>query len=182
MKQISANTNKTPMPVWAEAQIAVVLEQNGYLLDDGRIARQALSCIVTPEVGDRILAAAGRDGTPYIVHILQRTNPETAQLNIPGASQMVLQQSQVTLCATEQIALRSLRDVEISAASGVLALNARNLFTTVNESLVQNVRNYIGKAEQYLLEVKQLLRLHGKQTLITAEKDVKVDGERISMG
>ena len=182
MKQSATKTNQTPAPVWVESQIAVALEEHGYLLDDGRMARQALSCIVTPEVGDRVLAAAGRDGTPYIVHILQRGNLETAQLSVPGAQRTVLQQNQLALCATEQLALRSLQDVEVSAAGGVLALNARNLFTTVNESLVQNVRNYVGKAEQYLLEVKQLLRLHGQQTLITAEKDVKVDGERISMG
>lgn len=182
MRPISANANKTPAPVWVEAQVAVVLKQNGYLLNDGRIARQALSCLITPEVGDCVLAAAGRDGSPYIVHILQRNNLETAQLSVPGANQILLQQNQITVCASDQLALRALHDVEISAAGGVLSLNARNLFTTVHESLVQNARNYIGKAEQYLLEVKQLLRLHGQQTLITAEKDVKVDGERISMG
>jgi len=88
----------------------------------------------------------------------------------------------VSIRATEQIALHALRDVDITAATGVLSLNARNLFTTVQESLVQNVRHFVGKAEQYLLDAKQLLKLHGKQALITAEHDVKVDGERISMG
>jgi hypothetical protein len=64
----------------------------------------------------------------------------------------------------------------------VLRLTARNLFTTVSESLVQNVRNYIGQAEQYLLDVRQVLRMHGKQASVTAEQDVKIDAERISMG
>ncbi|MBL8511024.1 MAG: DUF3540 domain-containing protein, partial [Betaproteobacteria bacterium] len=55
-------------------------------------------------------------------------------------------------------------------------------FTQVSETLVQSARHTVGRAEHYLMEVKKLLRLQGKQVMVTAEKDVKVDGERISMG
>lgn len=183
--RFAEKVSKAPMPAapaWVEAQIAVTLEHHCYLLNDGRLARQAVTCIITPQVGDRVLVAGCQDGTPYVVHILQRNEMESACLSVPGVEKLGIEQSHISLHCTEQLALHSLRDIEITAATGVLALNARNLFTTVNETLVQNVRNYIGKASQYLLEVKQLLRLHGQQTLITAEKDVKVDGERISMG
>jgi hypothetical protein len=95
---------------------------------------------------------------------------------------LCIEQQQIHLSADDSIALRALHDVEVSAATGVLRLNGRNLFATVQDSLVQNVGNFIGKAGHYLLEVKQLLRLHSQQTVITAEQDVKVDAERISMG
>jgi hypothetical protein len=187
MMHFAEKTNHLPPPApsplnLCEAQVAVILEQHCYLLTDGRVARQAVSCLITPEVGDRVLSTVCQDDTPYILHILHRNSLELAQMSAPGIKKLALRQEQISLSATDKITLHALRDVEISAAVGVMRLNARNLFTTVNESLVQNVRNYIGKAEQYLLEVKQLMRLHGQQTLITAEKDVKVDGERISMG
>ena len=116
------------------------------------------------------------------MHVLERGNAESAELAVPGVQQLNIRQPQVAVHARESIALHALHDVEITAATGTLTLNARNLFTTVHDALVQNARHFIGKAEQYLLDVKQLLKLHGQQALITAEHDVKVDGERISMG
>lgn len=169
-------------PGWMEATVAVALTNNTYLLDDGRLVQQAVSCVVVPAVGDRVLTVTCRDNTSYIVHLLNRTRNEQACLSVPGVQELVIQQPQIALNATEQVAIRALRDVEITATTGVLSLNARNLFTTVTDSLVENVRHYIGNVEQYLLDVKQLLRLHAKQTSMTAEQDVKVDAERISMG
>jgi hypothetical protein len=173
----------TPAPLYlVEAKIVVSLEQHCYLLNDGRVARQALSCLLQPEVGDHVLAAACQDDTPYILHILQRNHLKAAHLSVPGAEQLCIDQQQIALQAGQSIALRAAGDVEVSAATGVLSLNARNLFATVSESLVQNVRHFVGQAEHYLLDVKQLLRLHGQQALVTADQDIKVDAERISLG
>lgn len=171
-----------PLPLaLTEASIVVAIEPHAYLLNDGRIARQALSCLIRPEIGDHVLASACQHDT-YILHILQRHGLRQAQLSVPGVSDLRIEQEQLSLMASDSIRLRALHDVEVSAASGVLSLNARNLFTTVQESLVQHAGHFIGKAGHYLLEVRQLLRLHSQQALITAEEDVKVDGERISMG
>jgi hypothetical protein len=169
-------------PAWSDSHVAVALDAHNYLLSDGRVARQALGCLITPEVGDRVLAASGKDGTPFIVHILQRAELGVARLSVPGARELALCQPRIAVSASEQINLHALRNIEVTAATGVLGLNANNLFITVNETLVQNVRNFIGKSSQYLLEARQLLRLHGQQTLVTAEQDVKIDGERISVG
>ncbi|WP_338847060.1 DUF3540 domain-containing protein [Massilia sp. W12] len=172
-----------PLPLQlSEARIAVVLQGQGFMLDDGRVARQALSCLVTPEVGDHVLTAAGHDNPPYILHVLARQNPQHVALSVPGAGKVSLQQDTIELQAQQAIALQALRDIEISAATGVLQLNACNLFSTVHESVVQHMRHYVGRAQHFLLEAEQLLRLHGEQTLITAEQDIKVDSERISLG
>lgn len=180
-------TNKSlpqaPVPLYLiEARVVVSLAADSYLLNDGRAARQAISCLIRPEIGDHVLAATCYDDTPYILHILSRNNLQQAHLSVPGVQQLCINQNQVQLNASDSIALNALTDIDINAATGVLTVNARNLFTTVSESLVQNVQHFVGQAEHYLLEVKQLLRLHGQQALITAEKDVKVDAERISMG
>lgn len=179
----TASKRPPPLPLYlVEAKIVVALEQHAYLLNDGRLARQALSCLICPEVGDHVLAAACQNETSYILHILLRSELQQARLSAPGVHELSIEQDRINLSACDTIALRALNDVEVSAATGVLSLNGRNLFTTVHESLVQNVGQFIGKAGQYLLDVSQLLRLHSQQTLITAEQDVKVDGERISMG
>jgi hypothetical protein len=179
----TANKLPSPLPLYlVEAKIVVALEQHAYLLNDGRLAHQALSCLICPEVGDHILVAACHNETSYILHILQRGELRQARLSVPGMHELSIEQDRINLNAGDALALRALNDVEVSAATGVLSLNGRNLFTTVHESLVQNVGQFIGKAGHYLLEVRQLLRLHSQQTLITAEQDIKVDGERISMG
>ncbi|EJL94083.1 Protein of unknown function (DUF3540) [Herbaspirillum sp. CF444] len=188
MMRSAPAASKLPQPLplhLVEAKIVVALERHSYLLNDGRVARQALSCLVRPEVGDHVLAASGQNGqndTPYILHVLERPELQQVQLSAPGAQALCIEQSEIALNANHSIAVRALHDVEVSAATGVLSLNSRNLFATVQDSLVQNVGNFIGKAGHYLLEVRQLLRLHGQQALVTAEQDVKVDAERISMG
>jgi hypothetical protein len=182
---IAQDTTKAPAPAepaWAETSVALELADCHYLLDDGRMAVQATSCLIRPSAGDRVLVAGCKEGENYIVHLLNRTRETGACLNVPGMERLAIQQASIDLYATGQLALRSLGDVEVTAASGTLSLNARNLFTTVTESLVENMRHYVGTAGHYLLEAKQLLRLHGKHATITAEQDVKVDAERISMG
>lgn len=185
MMQAARNQARSPAPAepgWNEATIAVEISDGNYLLDDGRVARQAASCLVVAAQGDRVLVAACRQGDNYIVHLLTRAEPDSARLCVPGAQQVNFCQPRISLNASEQLALRSLQDIEVTAAGGTLSLTARNLFSSVSESLVENVRHYVGNVGHYLLDVKQMLRLHGKQASITADNDVKVDAERISMG
>ena len=178
------NTNpKAPQPQYlVETKVVVSLGDNAYLLNDGRAARQALSCLVQPEIDDQVLVASSENGSCFVVHILHRKNNQVANLSVPGAEQLCINQAQVSVTAKDNIALNCLTNIDINAATGVLRLNASNLFTTVSESLVQNVRYFIGQSEQYLVDAKQLLKLHGQQALVTADKDIKVDAERISMG
>jgi len=169
-------------PLWAEVNIVLELDDGSYLLDDGRLAQQAVSCLLRPCAGDRALVASCKGGENYILHLLHRPRSNTACLSVPGVRQLAISQAQIDLSATEGLTLSALHDVEITAVAGVLRMTARNLFTTVSESLVENIHHYIGRAEQYLLDVKQVLRMHGKQASVTAEHDVKIDAERISLG
>lgn len=164
----------------SEGQITAQIEEGLYRLEDGRCARQALSCVITPAAGDEVLIYEGEEN--FVLSVLARRALDEAQLSAPGARTLSIRQARVEVNATEHAALRSARDLELTAASGTLALNARNLFTTVTESLVENVRHYVGRFAQYLLEAKGLMRMHGTQALLTAQKDIKIDAERISMG
>lgn len=174
-------------PHLQEAAVAVELDSGRFLLDDGRVASTALTCLIEPRVGDAVLVVERADTSRYIVHILARSADANAAhneatLTVPGARKLTIAQAAIDIVATERAALRSLKDADIVAATGTLSVTAQDLFRTVAQSVVDAFRDYVGHGEHYLLDVEQLLRQHGKQVMVTAEKDVKVDADRISMG
>jgi len=165
-----------------DARVAMLFEDGGCLLDNGMRACRALSCLLEPQAGDRVLAAASADGIVHVLHVLSRENNANARLSVPGADHLALTQRRIGIHASERIEVGCAGDVAITAAAGTLALEGRNLFATATDAIVQQASNFVGKFAQYLLDARGLLRLHGEHALITAERDVKVDGERISMG
>ena len=170
------------MPVsLVETPVAVVFDDGSCLLGNGVRALRAVSCLVEPQAGDRALAAIGEDGA-HVLHILSRPEGGVALLSVPGADTVALRQSRIALHAARSLEMASGEDASLSAVSGTLSLAGRNLFSTFADTIVEQAAHRIGKVGQFLLEARQLLRLHGEQTLITAERDVKVDGERISVG
>jgi Protein of unknown function (DUF3540) len=175
--------SRSPMaPAWSEAVIRLALGADTWRLDNGRQARQAVSCLVTPAPGDRVLIATLADGADYVLHVLARDNRGDATLSVPGADRLSIRQSHVDVSASETIALRAADDIELTSVRGSLSLNARNVFASATESLVHTARSYVGQVEQFLLNARQLLRLHGEQAIITARQDAKIDAERISLG
>lgn len=176
---------RTAGPLWHESKVAVELGEHRFLLDDGRLAHTALTCLIEPRVGDRVLAATCADAVCYIVHVVARpagAEPADATLTAPGIAHLSVRQRSIELVATERVALRSLKDVDVVAAAGTLSITANDLFRTVLQTVVDSMRHYVGNAEHYLLDVEQLLRQHGAQVMVTARHDVKVDADRISMG
>lgn len=165
-----------------DTRIALLFDDGSCLLGNGMRAVRAVSCLVEPQIGDRVLAGATADGLCHVLHILARGDGETAHLSVPGAAGVALRQSHIALHAGESLHLGSAGEASLSAAGGTLSLNARNLFVTAADSIVEQASHYVGKIGQYLLDVRALLRLHGNDALITAARDIKVDAERISMG
>jgi hypothetical protein len=174
-------TSSTPL-VLSEARVAMVLDDAHCLLANGREASRALSCLVELSPGDVVLCAQS-EGACHVLHVLAReASSVPVAISVPNGAEISLRGRSVSIHALENIELMSARDASVTAATGTLSLNARNLFATVSESLVQQSRYFIGKAGQYLLDVRHLLKLHGQDALITAERDIKADAERISMG
>lgn len=164
-----------------DLRIAVVFDDGDCLLGNGARATRAVSCLVEPLAGDRVLASAGADGGWHVLHILARETGGAAHVSVPGADALVLRQQRVSLHAVEALELACAGDASLTSAR-TLSINARSLFCTVSGTLVEQAAHYVGRMGQYLLDARELLRLHGQHALITAERDVKVDGERISMG
>lgn len=185
---LAAQTMAPPKPAaalpaaLADTRVSVLFDDGSCLLGNGMRALRAVSCLVELQVGDRVLASVSGDGLCHVLHILMRCGGDSAGLSVPGARSVALRQSRIAVHAVESIDIGSAGDASLSAAGGTLSLNGRNLFTTVSESLVEQAGHYVGKFGQYLLDVRQLLRLHGNDALLTATSDIKVDAERISMG
>lgn len=181
MRTVNAPPNAAA-PVLADRHVAILFDDGSCLLDNGTRAVRAVSCLVEPQAGDRVLVCPGSDGVSHLLHILERTAGVRANLSVRGAQTMALRQSRIALYASECLDLGSAGAASLSAAAGTLSLNGRNLFVTVSESIVEQACHYVGKIGQYLLDVRELLRLHGNDALLTAARDIKVDAERISMG
>ncbi|MFZ2754194.1 MAG: DUF3540 domain-containing protein [Lysobacteraceae bacterium] len=176
----------------ADTRITVLFDDGSCLLGNGMRALRAVSCLVEPRIGDRVLVSASTDGPCHVLHILARNmcahsesarnESGSARLSVPGATGMSLCQARIAVHAAESLHMGSAGDASLSAAGGTLSLNGRNLFVTVTDSIVEQASHYVGKIGQYLLDVRALLRLHGNDALFTAANDIKVDAERISMG
>lgn len=170
-----------PTPAWSAASVKVLLGDDRYLLDNGRLALRAPSCLLQPQIGDRVMVLAlGDEG--HIVHILARSKDSPAQLSVSRASSLVMRQDEILLDCRRRLRLRSLGDTEVTAATGTLSLQGRNLFAHALDSLVQQSSHWVARMGHALIEASELLRAHGRQTLVTADQDIKIDAERISMG
>lgn len=167
---------------WQEAGVLMTLAEGRLLLDDGAGARSALSCLVVPEPGDRVLWVAGSDGERYVLHVLNRPQCGSVQLQAAGATTMTLVAPELRLRATKELSMASLADAELSAAGGRLTLSARDLTFHVLESLIHSARQMIGQCENWLLSASGLGRMRGRQILLTADEDLRADAERISLG
>jgi hypothetical protein len=165
-----------------DTRVAMLFEDGGCLLGNGMRAARALSCLIEPQSGDRVLVAVGSDGLAHVLHVLAREAGGCARLSVPGAESVALNQRRIAVHALERVEIGSAGDVSVSAGGGTLALEGRNLFATATDAIVQQAAHFVGKVGQYLLDARGLLRLHGEHALLTAERDVKVDAERISMG
>src|SRR6478736_3318235 len=100
MMHLAAPTSETSAPaqpalVPAEAQVAVVLDDGACLLDDGRLARQAASCLLSPEAGDLVLTIASKTGEHYILHLLKRSRDDEAELHVPNVQRLTVRQAQI---------------------------------------------------------------------------------------
>lgn len=183
MRTLNADPTASATPAsLVDTRIALLFDDGSCLLSNGMRALRAISCLVEPQIGDRVLASTTADALCHVLHILARNEGDSANLSVPGVSGVALRQSRIALHASESLHLGSAGEASLSAAGGTLSLNGRNLFVTVADSIVEQASHYVGKIGQYLLDVRALLRLHGNDALITAARDIKVDAERISMG
>ena len=155
-------------------------------------ARRALSCLVDPEPGDRVLVARSRAGAEaYVLAVLEREGDAAVSLVSPRATEL-RSVGPLTIVAPEatiatpvfslQSAVAHLHATRVASVLGAvdvivdrLVQRAKQVFRVVEE--LDHLR-----AGQVDYEAKGTLSLHAENTTMTAEGLVKVDGEQIQLG
>jgi hypothetical protein len=158
------------------------IDGNGKCILDWELdAVRAVSCIVSPVTGDYVQYVETANGR-YIVNILHRTVTSEICLSGPDNNELLLQTKRLKIFSATSVNIASRDDVTISSVAGAIILTAQNFFQTIADSVIKLARNYILKAVQISTDAEQINRTHGCHQIITADKDIRIDGERINMG
>lgn len=180
----SASLDKTMtlmQGAWIDALI-LAIEGEVFVLDNGLRAEQSAACLLQPAEGDRVLMYCGEAGQLFITQVLQQASQEQACLSVKGVKRLKIEQAEVSVLAQNEIRLTAVKNIDLSAIAGNLSVHADNIFSSVKDTVVEQAKHRISKAMTYALDVTGLTRMHSEQAVVTAEKDLKMDAERISMG
>ncbi len=181
---LTAISEKQPESVDAFILTAMVVavDDGGLILDNGHRCGRAAGCLLEPQVDDTVLCCVAEDGTCYVLQVLCRAATSEGRISVEGAGTTTLSGRRLRVAATDDLTLTSLRNMAVNAGLGNLTVHARNLFSTAADSVVQTANSYVGKVTQYSLTALGLLRQHGRHQVVTADQEVRLDGERITMG
>ena len=196
---VAAASDETA-PSMVLARVSGVLEKAVLVEIAGRshAARQAASCLLSPEVGDVAMCSTSRLGI-HVLHVLERSTPECATVSVPGAKRLVLEQSAIDVrtddldasaararVQVEQLHLFS-RVVSVMAGGFDLVADRikriARLETTSTGDSVRTVRNTDTlRAGHILHDASEVMSLRSQVAVIEARGDVRINGERITVG
>lgn len=139
--------------------------------ESGLMALAAEDMLMQPEEGDVVLCVKVAEQW-FITQLLKRAQPkETLQLT----------SSRTVEWAVPSFRIKALNELELLSANR-LTISARDLLAGASRSLVQQAHNFLQKATTFSLNTKGLMQITGKQQVIVAEEDLRMDGKRINMG
>lgn len=163
------------------------------------IARQAASCLLAPVIGDLVLIhAEGADA--FILAVLVRRAEHAAEISVPDADHITIKGSAKLDITAPLVSLQAGR-LELVARGLVqmgesLTTNFRRIAETVVDK-VTGARTITTRAESRMASIKDVEMLEAGSliqnvesvssqkseiTLITARRDMRLDGERVSVG
>ncbi|WP_281557532.1 DUF3540 domain-containing protein [Thalassomonas sp. RHCl1] len=131
----------------------------------------AVSLLVKPEVGDKVCFIEV-DGHYYLVQLLVRSR-EHQELVLESDKKVHWVAPALRFTAFEKLELISLNK---------LALTGKDYLMSAASSMVLHAEHMIQQLGHLSLTARGLLKQSAKHQVITAEKDVRIDGERINMG
>lgn len=197
MNQLNSNNSVTPLLTASSGNMKAGeishIEGDYFVIEGSLPAKQALSCLLKPKVGDQVMYWNNADER-WILAVLATSDKNTdeehlevdqhqhRELSIPGNLGMQIQTRQLTVNAHRSIDLNTMGDINLNAVIGKLCLSAKSCVQTIQDSLIQMARHVINRADYIDHQAEKVLKSHASHQLITAEKDVKIDAERINMG
>ena len=169
-----------------------------YFVADGNglvRALRAASCLIDPQPGDRVLVSVAQ-GEAYILAVLNgaaETRIDVAgTLTIASGTGLSLEAPRISTKAEEaeyRFARLSVTSLRLDSTLEIAKLTAERLHTMATDILAEignSVRRVAGldhvSAGQIDQRAKDTASLHGRFTSVTADKDVRIDGDQIHMG
>ena len=172
--------------------------------DDGECrARRAFSCLVVPEVDDRVLIARD-DQEAHVLAVLDRNSGDATlhtegDLRLAPKGTIELSSEELTIHAPEfalqsrkgRVTFEDLSYVggKVEATLGTVRMVAASAETLVDR-LTQRAKTILRFADESETvragaldySAEKTARVHGHDTVVTAEQLVKVDGGQIHLG
>jgi len=172
------------------------------------LARRAVSCLVEPQAGDRVLYLVEEDGKGTILHILSRaedqpsdvavSNPDGA-LRLRGEAVSIETPGAVTVSASSVAVASEKADLMANTLTmsgetlrqvyGRIQTNARSAETMAERivtktldrvDIVDNTDNrHVGTLS---VKVSGVLTQSSYTTVLVAEEDLRMDGKRVTVG
>ena len=205
-------------PIVTECATVSDQDPNGFIVqtESGHFpAKPALSCLIVPEVGDKVQLLRDSEGVCYILSILERSPETDVVIAFKGNVQMNSLKGSLCFVANQNIDLISAKDVNLvsenlDATAKVSRFQLGNLtvFSTTVSAYTEQVKVFAEsidtvldrwslrakncfrwiegmdhlKASELFRLVRNTLTMHSRHAIISAEKDIKIDGERVHMG
>lgn len=170
----SSDTTPSAMVMGYTATIEMVERHGLYSINTHtgqRSAHLAEGVLIQLNIGDYILYIETDQGL-FITQLLKRKEQE-APITLYNDKGMEYVAPKLSFKALEEMELLSVNK---------LSLTASHILLGAGQTLLQQANHFLQKAKDFSLTTKNLMRLSGRQQVITAEDDMRIDAKRINMG
>lgn len=185
-------------PELCEARIDRWMEDEGLVALDGKTlhARAAVSCLVVPKAGDRVLLCQGSEQS-YVLSVLARES-QPAALIVPGATELSLRSRKLQLEAGEEIKLKAPQGLfdfsgMFHAIAGCMSLMASKLMTRsrvracYSEQSIESCEHRstsvsgvdLRRSKQAIEDVEESITVRSKIYLAGIKDDIRMAAKRI---
>lgn len=162
-------------PTPQQGQATIVGQQaDAWVLNDGRHrfeARRAASCLLTPELGDRVWFVAER-GEAYVIAVLERAAVTPAQLHIGGDAELRSAGGTLTISATKELSLRSQQRVTVRGDEVLVHARLGRILLDECSNVLRSLFTHVGQSTMVAKLVElfaERLSTHSKTSVRTVE-------------
>ncbi len=208
--ELTATRTELLQPVLEYGMVAAPCKEGFIVTSDRGIieASVAVSCLVTPDLGDVVLFSVDGSGTSYILSILERSEGARrgTELSFEGDLSIRVEGGRMSLASDEALSLSS-KDFELAAKKGRVTIEKASFFGRFVENNIEKIKvvaeamdSIVRRAVQrftssyrYVEEHEEVqsastrmivdgtLTMHTKNTMHIAEGHVKIDAEQIHL-
>ena len=145
-------------------------------------ARRAVSCLLCPRDGDRVIVATSGRGDSWVLAVLERPSSGEAEISVDGDLAIRAPKGRVTLAAQHGVGLVSAGEVEIAAGRFELMAREADVVLDQLSYVGELVRGELGKLKLFARTFDSVLERFSqrvKRSYRTVEEHDQVRAEQI---